>query len=114
MAQKTIVTVNLVDDIDGSSAAETIQFGFDGRQYEIDLSKRNAKSLRAAVSPYVECAREVRAQRGKRRSMPQRRVVETGVSSRAVREWAVAQGIAVPSRGRIPNVVVEAFKAAGN
>lgn len=48
MVRKT--TVQLVDDIDGSEAAETVSFGLDGNSYEIDLSEQRASSLRAAVS----------------------------------------------------------------
>jgi hypothetical protein len=36
MAQK--IHVELVDDIDGSPAAETVTFGLDGTEYQIDLS----------------------------------------------------------------------------
>ena len=36
MAQR--VNVVLVDDLDGSEAAETVNFGLDGANYEIDLS----------------------------------------------------------------------------
>ena len=39
MAQK--VQVTLEDDIDGGEAAETIVFGLDGVNYEIDLSQEN-------------------------------------------------------------------------
>lgn len=45
MAKK--VTVTLVDDFDGSGAAdETVEFGLDGVTYEIDLSTKNATKLR--------------------------------------------------------------------
>jgi len=40
MAQK--VTVELEDDLDGSPADETVRFGLDGTEYEIDLSEKNA------------------------------------------------------------------------
>jgi len=36
MAQKTIVS--LIDDLSGEEADETVRFGLDGAQYEIDLS----------------------------------------------------------------------------
>ncbi len=36
MVQKT--TVQLVDDLDGSEAQETVSFGLDGTAYEIDLT----------------------------------------------------------------------------
>src|SRR5215469_4018374 len=56
MAQK--INVLLVDDIDGSDAAETVQFGLDGTQYEIDLSSEHAEELRALATPYVKRARK--------------------------------------------------------
>lgn len=36
MAQK--VVTELTNDIDGSEAVETVTFGYQGRQYEIDLN----------------------------------------------------------------------------
>jgi hypothetical protein len=55
MAQK--VKTVLVDDLNGEPAAETVQFGIDGRHYELDLTKDNAKQLRAALKNYVRSAR---------------------------------------------------------
>ena len=52
MAQK--VNVILVDDIDGSDAAETVSFGLDGTQYEIDLNSGHAQELREQLDLYVE------------------------------------------------------------
>ncbi|MDP9696140.1 UNVERIFIED_ORG: hypothetical protein J2X79_003719 [Arthrobacter globiformis] len=37
MAQKRVVI--LEDDLDGSEASETMKFGLDGREYEIDLNR---------------------------------------------------------------------------
>jgi Mg-chelatase subunit ChlI len=54
------VNVELVDDIDGSPAAETVDFGLDGVRYTIDLSKDNAAQLRSTLRPYVRKAREMR------------------------------------------------------
>ena len=42
MAQK--VTVALEDDLDGGPADETMRFGFEGTDYEIDLSAKNARA----------------------------------------------------------------------
>jgi len=44
VAQK--VTVSLIDDLDGDKADETVEFGLDGKSYEIDLSTGNAGKLR--------------------------------------------------------------------
>ena len=55
MAQRT--TVDLIDDIDGTKAAETISFAIDGAAYEIDLSRRNAMTMRKLVATYVDAGR---------------------------------------------------------
>jgi hypothetical protein len=115
MAQR--VLVNLVDDIDGGKAVETVRFALDGVEYEIDLGKRNAERLRAAVAPHIEAGRRlVRTTgrgRGGGRTVVQRRV-EVAADPRAVRAWAKANKVAVPERGRIPNAVVEQYRAAGH
>ena len=50
----------LVDDRDGSPAAETVRFGLDQWDFEIDLSAENAKRLREILRPYIGTARLVR------------------------------------------------------
>ena len=47
------VITELVDDIDGSKAEETVSFALDGVEYEIDLSKQNAGNLRKGLDEYV-------------------------------------------------------------
>lgn len=66
MAQK--VLVELVDDIDGTEAVETIKFGIDGQQYEIDLSKTNARQMRKAIEKYATKGRKIKQQRRRRRA----------------------------------------------
>ena len=51
MAQK--VRIILEDDLDGGPADETVRFGLDGGQYEIDLSNANAARLRDAIRPFA-------------------------------------------------------------
>lgn len=103
MAQKVV----LVDDLDGSAADETVTFAVDGSVYEIDLSKKHAKELRAAVARYVEAARPVRPA-----SAPPKNRKPANSSPRAIREWAKAQGLAVPAKGRIPRAVEDQYAAA--
>ena len=68
MAQS--VQIILEDDLEGGPAEETVHFGVDGRQYEIDLSSANADKLRAAIRPYVGKARRAQAkQAGRNRVM---------------------------------------------
>ena len=55
----TLTTVTVVDDLDGSEAAESVEFALDGVAYEIDLSEDNAEKLRDALAGYVAGARRV-------------------------------------------------------
>ncbi|MCZ9344393.1 Lsr2 family protein [Streptomyces sp. TRM76130] len=104
MAQRVVVTY--FDDIDGSEAAETIAFGLDGKMYEIDLNEANARKLREALEPFVEAGRK------RSRSGKAYRQTEVAPDPAAVRAWAQANRMDVPTRGRIPKRVYEAFAAA--
>lgn len=111
MAQKT--TVQLIDDIDGSEAAETLSFSLDGVLYEIDLSEENAAALRESMAEWVGGARRLggRQTRGRRGGRPTvRRTVDSDSST--IREWARANGYNVSSRGRISAEIRDAFAAA--
>jgi hypothetical protein len=100
------VEVILVDDTDGGPADETVAFGLDGSEYEIDLSAKNAANLRNALAPWTEKARKTggRRRRGTRSSR--------GSSSSDIRAWAVANGHEVSSRGRVSAEVREAYEKA--
>ncbi|SRR6266498_516411 len=104
MAKRTIV--NLVDDLDGGEATQTIDFGVDGVEYEIDLSDENAARLRAALATYIDHGRKLS------RSGRPYRLIKVGSSSRDVRVWAKTNGYDVPDRGRVPRSVREAFEKA--
>lgn len=106
MARRTVVT--LTDDLDGGQAEETLRFGIDARDYEIDLSRKNAARFRKEIAPFVEHAR--------RAGRAQRRTVRTAASRRRshdIRAWAKEQGIELSERGRIPASVVEQYEASG-
>ncbi len=108
MAQQT--TVTLTDDIDGGKAAETVSFGLDGKVYEIDLSKKNAAALRKALADFTAAGRRVRPSRAAAKAP--RPSSATSVDAKSIREWAVAQGISVSARGRVPADVVERYTAS--
>jgi hypothetical protein len=108
MAQK--VHVVLVDDLDQGEADETITFGLDGTNYEIDLSAENADNLRAALAQYVGVARKAA---GSSRSTRARRTSSRVDSDTArIREWARSEGIPVSDRGRIKADIRERYYAA--
>ena len=107
MARKT--TVSLSDDLDGGKAVETVKFGLEGRNYEIDLNKRNAAALRKALAEFMKGARPVRSVKPavKAPARPPARV-----DAKAVREWAQGAGLHVSARGRVPSELVEKYLAA--
>ena len=105
MAQK--VHIVLIDDIDQSDAEETVTFGLDGKEFAIDLNKKNARSLRDALAPYVAHARPV--SRSGRRSTVK---AAAGAAPSEIRAWARENGFDVPERGRVSAEVREAYAAA--
>lgn len=106
MAQK--VKIILVDDLDAGSADETVRFGLDGSQYEIDLSTDNAKNLRAALKPFLDAGRKVGGRTGRPRSAGSARNNEAA----QIREWARNNGYTVSERGRVNSEIIEAYRAA--
>jgi hypothetical protein len=106
MAKQVMTTTEYTDDLDGSKAAGTVAFSYDGVEYEIDLSKTNTKAFASAVAPYVSAARPVKAVR--KRAPRKSAKLDLAV----VREWAAANEHAVSTRGRIPSAVLEAYEAA--
>lgn len=110
MAQ--IKEVRLVDDISGDPADETIEFGLDGRSYEIDLTNDNAKKLRDVLADYVAAARRASGPARRRSSSTAgaaRRPSVDREQNQAIREWARKRGMKVSDRGRIPAEVLQAY-----
>ena len=105
--------VRYTDDIDGTDLGETantISFAFEGRQYSIDLSDDNAQALREAMAPYIETGHRVT---GRNTKAARRTSAKTSpANTKAIREWAQANGYDVSNRGRIPADVMEAYAAA--
>lgn len=110
MAQQ--VKVALVDDLDGGEADQTVLFGLDGKNYEIDLNSANAEKLRTELAAFVNAARKSGSQ-GRGRRAAARRAAEPGrPSTQEVRGWAKEQGIHVADRGRVPSTVYLKFQEA--
>ena len=111
---KTVIT-QITDDLDGSSGAETVTFGYRGTNYEIDLGRRNASAFDKTMRPYVDAARKVTTVRGGRRASSDGRRTSRRSSAgqlASIREWARAEGYSVSDRGRISANVMEAYEKA--
>jgi hypothetical protein len=106
MATTTITQVT--DDLDGSRAAATVVFGLDGKNYEIDLSKKNRAALDRALKPYLDAARPAPTRR-RGPSDSRRRRARRGSELADIRAWAMANGHHVAERGRIPQRIQDAY-----
>ena len=111
-------TVTLVDDLDGSQAEQSVSFGLEGIDYEIDLSGANAQALRELLARYTAAARRTGGRRASSRPSaaprPANRNAGPGRSRTAnaeIRAWAAQHGMVLAERGRIPGRVIEAFEA---
>lgn len=120
MAKQIITT--LIDDLDGQEADETVTFALDGMGYTIDLSEKNAASLRQFLATFMDAAQRTGRLPGGGHAQPQRTRPQVGPvfqesvraqreSNQAIREWALDNGFDLAARGRIPGNVVDAYEA---
>ncbi|WP_394941576.1 Lsr2 family protein [Psychromicrobium sp. YIM B11713] len=115
MAQKRVV--ELIDDLTGKATTDgqTVRFGFDGVEYEIDLSPKNAKKLTDTLAPYLEKARRVRQGRRKGSSTSSSSSSSNDKERlQEIRLWAQQNGHQVANRGRIKAEIIQAFEQAKN
>jgi hypothetical protein len=114
MARQVITT--LIDDLDGKPADRTVEFSLDGISYTIDLSEANAGKLRKALDPFIEAG--TRLGRGGSTRVAGRpagapaRTAGSRDENRLIREWAAENGHQISERGRIPQGVSNAYRAA--
>lgn len=115
MAQKVLVTMTCDMHEGEVEATETVAFGLDGSNYEIDLCDEHASDLREKIAPMVGAARAIRSSgrpTGNRAGTRARAAGHTGPDPAEVRAWATANGFTVPERGRLPKEVTTAYAAA--
>lgn len=104
MAKRTITM--LVDDLDGSEAAETISFSLDGVSYEIDVNESHAAKLRDDFATWTAHAKRVGGRKRTAAAGGGKEDLE------AIRNWARENGFQVADRGRISAKVKEAYANA--
>ena len=105
MAKKT--HIELVDDIDGSKADETIAFSIDGAHYEIDLSAENAEKIRAEIGEWAEKGTRVARKKARRASAPS----SSSEKNARIRQWAKDRGMDVADRGALPKTIIDEYEA---
>lgn len=100
--------VQLEDDLTGGPADETVLFGVDGRDYQIDLNAKHAATFRKQLGAFVERARLVRRHRPRSTA----RSVASRERSREIRAWAEQQDFDVAEHGRLPTHVIQEYERA--
>lgn len=106
------IQIELIDDIDGSAADETVTFGLDGVSYEIDLSDAHAAALRGALAEWSGPARRLGGRPRRRSAATASGALNDPVENRQVRAWALENGVPVSVRGRIAQATRDAYEAA--
>ena len=105
--------MQLIGDLDGDAADETVSFALDGSYYEIDLSAKNAGKLRDSLANYVANARRAsrsafRSAGGPRRGRPPRSDRE---QTSAIRDWACKNGHKDGEKCRDSRQIPQAYTA---
>lgn len=100
------IMVILEDDLDGSKATETVQFGLDGVAYEVDVNDEHAARLRDVLAPWVRAARRVSGRKQQTRTSTRREDLNE------IRVWARENGYEVSDRGRVAQTIVRAYDTA--
>lgn len=111
MAQKIQVLLTC-DVCDGDKpGTETLTFGLEGTNYEIDVCADHAGDLRGNLATFVGSGRRVSGGGGRGRG---RRGAGTADRQRTqeIRAWAKQKGLKVSERGRISADIVNQYEAA--
>ena len=109
--RKEITDIQLIDDIDGSPATTTIEFGVGGKNYVIDLSEANEAAFNAALAPYIEHARRAPANKRKSRSSSEAARAKRQKTAE-MRAWALDNGHTIAKRGQLSQEIIDAYEAA--
>lgn len=125
MAQR--VQTILISDLSGDeveAGRESVSFGYQGVDYVIDLTAKEADGFDKAIGMYVAHARKAgrtarRGSGGGASGSAPGSGSGSGSSGAANRErisnlkrWATEQGMEYPKRGRLPKSLVDAYDAA--
>jgi len=103
----------MTDDLDGTAKdVRTFSFALDGKDYEIDLSKRNGDKFTRKLEPFVAAARKVNRNRGQQKPASNGAVKRSKDEMNRIREWARQKGHKVSERGRIAQPILDAYDAS--
>lgn len=115
MAQEIIRRCDKVtkDKVCGELVADgnPTSFMINAVSYEMDLCERHYAEFTAALEPYMHVAQPTKAKQGS--TVRKALKGKTGTfTTKDVRKWLVEQGRDVSPTGRIPNSLIDEYKAA--
>ena len=87
-------------------------FALDGTQYEGDFCEKHQGELRNCLAPYIEVARENRSRTAQNVRASLKGRGKGTFTTKDVRKWLEEQGREVAPSGRLPNELIEEFRAA--
>lgn len=105
----TVTTTTTISDLSGVEGASSVQFGFEGTNYEIDLTPSEKDAFADALAQCLAVARTVS---GKSRKPKKDKTWGAGPDPATVRAWARENGYTIPDRGRIAGTILAAYQAA--
>ena len=104
------------DDLDNAPLSDSevniIRFSIDGAHYVLDLSEENAAAFRAALDPWIAAAQVAPSTQKAPARQSNASTAAKRERSRAIREWARANGHDVSDRGKISATILEAYESA--
>ena len=103
------ISVVITSDLSGAPEATTVNFGWNGRNYQIDLTQEEKTGFETSIQKYVDAAQIATGKPTQRASS---RTATGGTVPAKIRAWASSNGVDVPRRGRIPQDVVRLFNEA--
>jgi hypothetical protein len=124
MAQR--VHTVLISDLSGDQVEdglESVSFGYQGVDYVIDLTAKEAAGFDKVIAMYVQHARKAPRRTSGSGSKSSGSGSGSSGSSRTsghahaerignVKKWAADQGLDYPQRGRLPKSLLDAYDAA--
>lgn len=109
MAQN--IQIVYVSDLSGKDieddAQPTTTFGWNGSNYEIDLTAAEAEKFNKVIAPYLSAGRKITGGKTGKKA----KTSTNGPAAAEVRSWAKGQGIEVTERGRVPQSVYDQYHA---
>lgn len=109
MAKNTAVQV--LDDLTGEPAAETVGFGLDGIGYDIDLSFANAEALRELLQRYADAGRRTGGRKNRPRIVPGAPKTPPARTKAAPTKAAPVRTKAAPAKASVPVEPAKATRA---